>query len=159
MSKVFMIGDLHFGHTNVHKFRDELGLYDEQAHREFLVDNWNSIVGKRDVVYVLGDACFHHNALPTFGRLNGRKKLIMGNHDLPYKCFEPYFEEIHGFLKYKKAWLSHAPIHPKELRGRVNIHGHVHYETIDDPRYFNVSCENIDYKPKSYEEIMKEIIL
>ena len=63
------------------------------------------------------------------------------------------------FVKYKEFWLSHAPIHPEELRDRINIHGHVHYKNIDDARYFNVSCENIGFKPISLENIRLKVNL
>lgn len=41
----------------------------------------------------------------------------------------------------KKFWLSHCPLHPEELRGRLNIHGHVHTNSVRDQRYINVSFE------------------
>ena len=65
--------------------------------------------------------------------------------------------EVYGFVKYKEFWLSHCPIHPNELRGKVNIHGHVHNKTIIDCNYFNTSCENVDFKPISLENIRLQI--
>lgn len=35
-----------------------------------------------------------------------------------------------------------------------NIHGHVHEHTLADKRYINVSCEAIDYQPKSLSELL-----
>jgi calcineurin-like phosphoesterase family protein len=39
------------------------------------------------------------------------------------------------------------------LRGKKNVHGHVHYKTIPDDRYLNVCCENINFTPISLEEV------
>lgn len=139
---VYFCSDLHFGHKNIQKFR--LHVTSEEDNRQQIVDDWNKKVSKRDVVYVLGDACFTMETVDTFAQLPGRKILIRGNHDqLDTQVYLKYFEGVYGLLKYKEFWLSHAPIHPQELRGRVNLHGHVHYHTIDDLRYFNCSVENI----------------
>jgi calcineurin-like phosphoesterase family protein len=36
----------------------------------------------------------------------------------------------------------------------MNIHGHVHENTLDDKRYINVSAEVIDYRPKTLRELL-----
>lgn len=93
----------------------------------------------------------------TIARRDG-KVWVTGN-CLEKECtildYVQVFDDVQGFMKYKEFWLSHAPIHPNELRGKVNIHGHVHSATIDDDRYFNTSLENIGYKPISLQEIRK----
>ena len=74
----------------------------------------------------------------------GRKVLICGNHDTdhnPMKILCEYFDEVYSLYKWHEFWLSHCPIHPDELRGKLNIHGHVHHATINDKRYFNTSLE------------------
>lgn len=158
MSNVFFIGDLHFGHRNIHKFRSELGLSSEEEHREFLIEKWNKVIGRRDVVWILGDACFKQELTPELQRLRGSKFLILGNHDVTAEHFRHDVTKVCGFQKYKGFWLSHAPIHPAELRGMPNIHGHVHNSTLEDTaNYFNASCENIGYQPISLDEIKKRM--
>lgn len=74
-------------------------------------------------------------------------------------------------MKYKGFWLSHAPIHSDHLSGSHNIHGHLHsnsvYEIVDingfatpikDQRYINVSVEQLDGKPISFEDIKRKLI-
>ncbi len=60
------------------------------------------------------------------------------------------FEEVHSMLKYKGMWLTHCPMHPDELRGKINIHAHVHEQTVmqgwgpwrkPDPRYVNTCVD------------------
>lgn len=153
MSDVYFVGDLHFGHNNIHKFRSELGLSSEEEHREFIIDRWNSVVGKRDVVWMLGDIVFKHELIPELDRLKGQKFMVLGNHDLDGQHYRHHVNKVGGLVKYKGFWLSHAPIHPDELRGKMNIHGHVHGNTLKDPRYFNASLENIGYSPVSIEEV------
>lgn len=159
MSNVFFIGDLHFGHKNICKFRPKWST--ELEHRETLIENWNSVVkSSKDVVYVLGDAAFSREGLHCFHpfSMTGRKILVRGNHDeLPSIEYLAIFEHILGIYKYKKQyWLTHAPIHPMELRGRINIHGHSHRVCMPeavDGHYVNVCAEWINYTPIAYEDI------
>ena len=139
---VYFIGDLHFGHKNIQKFRH---FVESPEHNEDLISNyWKEKITKKDVVYLMGDVAFTEEGLRKVHSLPGRKILVRGNHDLlPTKYLVNVFEDIYGIVKYKEFWLSHAPIHPDELRGKVNIHGHVHYQTIPDVRYFNTSVENL----------------
>jgi calcineurin-like phosphoesterase family protein len=155
MSNVFFISDLHFGHKNILKFSRQ---YREgnsiEEHDAWLMSNWNKVVNRKDVVYVLGDVAFDPISLKKVAELNGIKKLIRGNHDLlDANVYLKYFTNIYGLLKYKHFWLNHAPIRPNNLRGRIQIHGHVHEKTINDPRYINVCVEAINGTPISLEEI------
>jgi calcineurin-like phosphoesterase family protein len=113
---------------------------------------------KNDLVYVMGDAAFSYEGLAEFGNLAGRKILIKGNHDdlVSTRDQLQFFEEIYSMLKYKGMWLTHCPIHPAELRGKRNIHAHVHQNSIQhgwgiwntpDPRYIN-TCVDVVF-PKT----------
>ena len=143
MSNVWFCSDLHLGHKNIEKFRAPLVSSNEENTSRIL-DDWNKNVTKRDVVYVLGDFCFDVTLFDTLNLPGYKKYLIRGNHDrfqtLKYMQF---FDEVEGLFKYKGFWLSHAPIHTNELRGKVNLHGHVHYSTLHDNRYFNCCPENL----------------
>lgn len=142
MASVYFCSDLHFGHKGIAKFRNVV--VSEEDNRELIKRNWKALVTKRDIVYVLGDAAFDSETVKDFGDLPGRKFLVRGNHDkLNTSVYLKYFDEVYGILKFKEFWLTHAPIHPDELRNRVNLHGHVHYSTIKDPRYFNCCPENL----------------
>ena len=156
MSNIWFCSDLHFGHKNIQKFRPFIS--SEEDNRNLIKLHWKSVVSKKDDVYVLGDAVFTMETLQDIAELPGyRKYLVRGNHDsLNTSAYLKVFTEVFGLVKYKEFWLSHAPIHPDELRGRVNLHGHVHYSTIRkpfnpaievkqeiDPRYLNCCVENL----------------
>lgn len=143
MAQVWFCSDLHFGHKNIQKYRGEV--VSEEENRWNITKDWTDCVGKKDVVYVLGDACFTMDTINDFKLLPGKKILVRGNHDLlDTQVYLRVFESVYGILKYKEFWLTHAPIHPQELRGRVNLHGHVHYHSIPDKRYFNCCVENVN---------------
>lgn len=147
MNQIFFIADTHFGHGAICKYRPQFSCPEE--HDEFIISNWNSVVTKaRQHVWCLGDMCFKNKyyAFDTLlSRLNGTIHVVPGNH-----CYLPAYKNLikeRALVARYGFWLSHAPIHPAELRGRCNVHGHVHYATLNDKRYFNVSCENIAYTP------------
>jgi calcineurin-like phosphoesterase family protein len=88
---------------------------------ETLIKNWNDRVKPGELVYVLGDFSFANPNLTrkVMERLNGKKILIKGNHDMPaHKAIQAGFDEVHenifiwltasGGKKYK-VFLSHFP--------------------------------------------------
>jgi len=120
------------------------------------MDNWQSTITKRDKVYVLGDAAFTMDGLDSIKQLNGTKILIRGNHDnLNTSVYLKAFKEVEGIVRYKHAWLSHAPIHPEELRGKINIHGHTHYHTMPEFEYENVCLEHTNYTPICWDDLIE----
>lgn len=162
MSKVYLIGDLHLGHDKILHFSPMRGGTTTEEHDKWIIDQWNSVVTKRDTVWVLGDVAFSAEALHLkVGQLKGNKILVRGNHDRQdTKEYMRYFSHIYGIVKKNGFWITHAPVHPQELRGKRNIHGHVHQnhimngDVIDD-RYINVSVENCNGIPVLFDSIIE----
>jgi len=171
MPNRFLISDTHFGHTNTwEKFTVEDGsplrpFTSTEEMDETMVENWNKTVRPQDTVYHLGDVVIARRHLETVKRLNGRKILIRGNHDI-YKDKDYYgagFEQIHGVRVFVDQFiLSHIPLHPDCVseRFKLNVHGHLHGNRIMlynqvDPRYLSVCVEQINYTPISFDDVMK----
>lgn len=184
MANVFLYSDPHFGHAGVCSFMRLDGItklrpFDTAEEMdEVLVDNWNNIVTTKDKTYILGDVAINKKALKILHRLNGDKVLIKGNHDI-YKLsdYTPYFRDIRAYHVLSGMILSHIPIHPDSLgRFGCQIHGHLHEKRVRlargfdhktgnilygdeiDPRYYNVSVEQIDYTPISLETVKRNIV-
>ena len=160
----FYISDTHFGHANILNFKREDGsplrsFANVQEMDEHMVACWNRVVRPEDTVYHLGDICLHHKHLPVLARLAGRKILVKGNHDnAKLSQYARYFDDVRAYDRKQGIICSHMPIGPGSLgRFGVNVHGHLHERTLNDPRYFNVSVERIDYTPVEYSELMKLI--
>ncbi|AXY82796.1 putative serine/threonine protein phosphatase [Acinetobacter phage KARL-1] len=154
MANVLFYGDLHAGHKAIAKYRTRFR--DEQDHFEHVEREYYNAVTKRDVCYFTGDAVFSLERARQIAKWPGKKILICGNHDTDNLTMQQLcetFDEVAALRKYKEFWLSHAPLHPVELRGKINIHGHVHFATLDDCRYVNTSLENTDYKPIALYQI------
>lgn len=143
MSNVWFCSDLHLGHKNIEKFRHPL-ISSNEENTSRILNDWKTHVTKHDVVFVLGDFCFDKELFDSLDLPGFRKYLIRGNHDrFQTTQYLNFFNEIEGLLKYKGLWLSHCPLHPDELRGKNNVHGHVHFNTLSDKRYFNCCPENL----------------
>lgn len=156
MGRIFFISDLHFGHENMAKKR---GFSSVEEHDNHIIEKWNSVVNKKDTVWVLGDISMERSQpYELLNKLKGFKKVVLGNHCLGKhvpKLLE-YVNSVCGMASYKGCILTHAPIHPTELNYRFtyNIHGHVHENTLPDERYINVSCEAVDYTPQLFDNLI-----
>ena len=167
MSRVYAIADPHLGHKNICKFRTQFSSVEE--HDEFIVNNILATCGKRGTLYILGDAFFTEESLKYLRIMKaniGQVHLVLGNHCthspasqklIRTMLAEDLIDNIHGLVKYKGIWLSHAPIHESELRGKFNVYGHSHTASIDDDRYLCVSCEQVDYKPVNFQAIKEKL--
>ena len=163
MSRVWFTSDLHLGHNGVHRFRKEF--YSDEVHHNVMFDNLATAVGKRDTIFMLGDMAFSKEWLLKIKDIVCQRKiLVMGNHDLQkgydvtiHDIVDTY-DVVQSLMNYKRTWLSHAPIHPEEIRNRLlNIHWHCHYYKVDDPRYYNVCPEHHNWKPVLFTEIKEKM--
>jgi len=160
--KIFFVGDLHLRHNNIIKYcnRPFKSIREMDRH---LVNNWNEIVGKNDIVYFLGDLVKAKGGYRTrrwLNKLNGNIIFIRGNHD-----------KTRGMKFYNRLILKHDNrkfllVHdPKYVPSKWNdwiIHGHVHN---NEPRKYplvnkrnktiNVSVEMLDYKPILLEGLLE----
>jgi calcineurin-like phosphoesterase family protein len=129
-----------------------------------IIENWNLIINKHDTVIVPGDLVMHRRCIPLIGELKGRKIVVGGNHDYRQhtKDMFKYVNDYVGAYEYKGYIVTHIPIHPMCIsRYKGNIHGHLHSKLVTrdhrlldqhvkDHKYFNVSLEQIDYKPIAF---------
>ena len=154
MSRLFVISDLHLDHKKILEFCPNRVGTSLEEHNEWLVSQWNSVVKKRVQVYVLGDVAFSQESLDKYlSRMIGIKHMVRGNHDkFDTALYLKYFKNVYGLVKKRGFWMSHAPIHPQELRGKRNIHGHVHNNSVSrwnpainnwelDPNYINACVD------------------
>jgi calcineurin-like phosphoesterase family protein len=168
MHDKFFISDTHFFHTNILKFVDDQGhrirsFNSLEEMHETMIEAWNSVVRPQDFVYHLGDVTFqYHGAFnELMHRLNGHKRLIVGNHDkLKQDGLLKHFDKVElwkGFKEYNFT-ASHFPLRLDTLRdGKFNVHGHIHHRHMENLHYINVSVEVRNYTPVHIDQIVKEI--
>ena len=100
-----------------------------------LVERWNSVVTPTDTVYVLGDMFWggEAKAVSVLDSLNGKKVLIVGNHD---RCknaeFKKRFVQIASYMEIvdgaRHVVLCHYPMpcFKNHFHGWYHLYGHVH---------------------------------
>ena len=149
----------------IHKFKTRPFSTVEEMD-EALMDNWNSVVKPGDKVYHLGDVTFGNkeNYIKNIHkRLNGKKRLIVGNHD-DVKFLAPYFEKVMLWRMFPDWGLlmTHVPVHRSTLgedrfdgKGMINLHGHIHQNPSPEGPYKCVCVEqpHMNYTPMNIEEL------
>ena len=162
MNQVYVIADTHFGHKKILGFeRANRPFASVAEHDDELVRRWNAVVKPKDTVWHLGDVLFGSGAFPILGLLNGVKKLVMGNHDrYPSALYLEYFNCVVGSAEVDGCIFTHIPVHPSQFaRYRANLHGHLHSKNLDDPRYINVSAEQIGLSPVRLHDVLPNDVL
>ena len=139
---IYYTADLHLGHANVirHCARP---FSDADEMDAALIANWNKKVHGNDTVYIIGDFLFRAKrpAEEYLSALNGRKHLIIGNHDkywMKKVDLTKWFESVSPMLFITdnscKATLCHYPMMtwPGVSKGCYMIYGHIHNNTVAD---------------------------
>lgn len=181
-SEIFVTSDTHFDHENVIRFCNR-PFHNVKQMNKILLENWNNTVGKKDIVYFLGDLVFgkgSHSTEYWLKKLNGNIIFIGGSHDdkEPDKFFSNFYKEeptIYSknvilcknyILEYKgiKFFLTHEPENvPKDWDGWA-ICGHHHNNRPEEypfinrkSKRINISVEFTQYKPYSLDKIVELI--
>jgi calcineurin-like phosphoesterase family protein len=184
---IWVISDTHFNQASMLKFTDwtsnftRPGFRDVDHMDEFMMDNWNSVVKPGDKVYHLGDVVGGSNQVTwmekNFTKLNGKKRLVVGNHDnIGMIAGYGWFEKIMMWRPFMEfgLMLTHVPLHqgsllrpknttnpdtpvdkddPDAWSTTLNIHGHIHSNPSPDGPYRCVCVEQINYTPINIEEL------
>lgn len=181
MQKIFITSDTHFWHKNIIRYcgrpwnsgvgeDGQMIVTDENVEQmnESMIEKWNSAVGTDDVVYHLGDVAFGDRTriASIMERLNGRKRLVLGNHDsAPGKQDVVKFYMDSGFERvYDRSIiiqdfvvLSHLPLPFLSMNSPFySCYGHVHNSGMFETWTKNSCCvcvERHDYVPVSLDTI------
>ena len=173
MEKVWFTSDHHFGHANIIRFSGRSFASAEEMN-EALIANWNAVVGPSDVVYHLGDIflCRRAEAEAIRERLNGRIRLVRGNHDKTAEEMKRGFDWVKDLYDLKvedadapegrqRIVLCHYAMRVwnKSHRGAWHLYGHSHGSLPDDPHSlsFDAGVDCHGYAPISYSRV-KEIM-
>jgi calcineurin-like phosphoesterase family protein len=168
----FYTADTHFGHQLMLDPKAcGRPFADTREMDEFLIRQWNSVVKPDDLVYHLGDVFFgmqdEGRCRAIFSRLQGRKILILGNHD--YKktnVVHPLLESLgwediaqhyqttdegqHLFLSHyaQRTW-------PKIRKGGWHFFGHCHgsLSAMGRSRDVGVDCPDTGYAPRTFKQL------
>lgn len=163
MTNIFFTADHHFDHANVISHCDRP--FDNVNHmNEELVKRWNETVPSKGLTYIVGDFAWK-NHLHWLYQLNGKKILIVGNHDKMSQKILNQFTETHHLrtiqINRQSIILCHyrLSVWPGKYRGQWHLYGHSHGRAIehDDTQACDVGVDIWDYKPVPYEVLAKKM--
>lgn len=172
---VYFTSDLHLGHEAMLRFRPNFSSIEDMDER--IIRNWNKKVCLSDEVYIIGDLSFQseHSIDYYLERMNGRKHLIIGNHDEDWmgqiEDLSKYFESVDHmvYLDYEDKCLTlcHYPMlewyGTRYGKPSYLLHGHIHarthlesYKYIKEhlPNALNVGVDVNGYEPVTFEELL-----
>ena len=165
---VYIIADTHFGDDGSIIRYEKRPFKNNEEMQERMISSWNQVVDAQDTVFHLGDFSSGLSLEETkqiVHKLNGRKILIMGNHDRHFtlpQWLEIGFEEVYPLPVIYEGFymLSHEPLYANQASPYANIFGHVHnnpaYKDVSS-RSFCACVERCGYKPVDFEHIKAAI--
>lgn len=152
--RIFLTSDHHFFHANIIKYCSRPFKSVEEMN-EVMIQRWNNVVGKDDLVIHLGDFALTNgkNIQATRERLNGTILLLKGSHDSSLRSH-------HGFIITKSPIylqnyiMTHEPLQKESIpKGIINVHGHIHEK--DSLYGINISVEKTNYEPIELQNLKK----
>ncbi len=166
---IWVTSDTHFGHANIIRYCDR-PFKDTDEMDQVMIDNWNSVVKPEDKIYHLGDVYMgsQQNAATVLSKLNGKKRLVLGNHDDGRdKLLQAVFKKISVWRIFRDygLLLSHIPLHESNISGigkknngmqhakLTNVHGHIHQNKSPEGPYRCVCVEQTNYTPVNIDEL------
>lgn len=158
MQETYFISDTHFFHSKIMQYENRPFNTVEEMN-ELMIANWNKVIKPEYLVFHLGDVALtgFDKSQSVISRLNGHKFLIKGNHDSHSNDYYKRmgFDEVSDYpIIFRDFYmLSHAPLYINHNMPYVNIHGHLHSNSVNNEMFFNVSVENINYTPINFKKI------
>ena len=180
MVEIWYCSDHHFDHAKIIEYSNRPFANVEEMNEE-LIKRHNEVVKPHHHCWFGGDLTMHRKIhtikYRILDRLNGHKRLLLGNHDLDTIAhYSEWFEKIKASHVHDNILFTHIPVHPEALgRFRGNAHGHSHcnnyapairYKWINGVQdktrpystpYINLSVEQTDFRPISLEELNQRI--
>jgi calcineurin-like phosphoesterase family protein len=152
--------DLHFGHRRIIELCNRPYASVEEMNED-LIARHNARVKPDDIVHFLGDVSTKHPQ-QFLARLNGKKRLFIGNHDdtrfSAMQCYESVHEATMLKINGQEIWCSHYAhvTWPKAHKGAWHLFGHSHGNLFSEHirgKMMDVGVDCHNYAPISFEEI------
>lgn len=166
--KIFFTSDLHFGDDRLNLYGRDLVFKNSKEFEFKIIDNWNKIVTKNDLVIVVGDVALTRDGLSIMAKLNGKKYLVKGNYDnkdgtakynVSDELLKEYFDKVVDDMEIEidgeMVYINHYPTSAKA--SSMNICGHVHGTWKVQRNMINVSCDAWHFMPISMDMIKFQI--
>jgi len=165
--KRFFVSDLHFDDERLNLYGRDILFKNAKEVNEHIVFRWNSVVGEKDLVIVVGDVSMTRDGLEILNRCNGEKWLVKGNYDISTeeggtakyeindKILSKYFTKVVDDLEIEiggeTVYINHFPTNTKE--SMFNITAHIHGLWKVGRNMVNVGADANHFTPMSEDWI------
>ena len=161
----YFVGDTHFYNKEILRY-DNRPYHSVEEMNLDIISRINLLITPQDICWFVGDIadCDDEQKIAEFlDKINGQKRMILGNHDIAHLDFYRNYFGSH-FYEYPiildEFWMvSHEPMYVTLNAPYANIFAHVHnnpmYKTIS-PRSFCVSWDRWN-RPVSFDEIKDNV--
>ena len=177
MSRTFVTGDTHFGHTQaIALFKRPVPEGDVTAMDEMLLENINERVGKRDRLIHVGDFTgplpwrgpARRSSLETLRSLRAkircrRVELVVGNHDPTPSVARRVFDDARHILSWR-GWTGgperivafHYPLRTWQgvMNGAMHLYGHMHGAFEPVGRSIDVGVDCWSHAPVLLDDVL-----
>lgn len=164
---LFFTSDHHFWHNNIIQYCNR-PFSSVTEMNEILIERWNNVIKKGDVVYYLGDFSFSKPDMvkPIIEKLNGTKIFLPGNHDSAWfgKLEQSrnllFVESIHQISHMsQKVVLCHYAMRSwdRSHHGAWHLFGHHHGSMPPYGKSFDVGVDTHVFYPYSWDEIAEKM--
>lgn len=170
-NEIFFTADLHLGHDSIRRHCNRpWSNVDEMD--QAIIKNWNNTVPKTGTTYLLGDFAMPRKIPGVesmkkyrsyFHALNGKKILILGNHDSMSQEVYNLFTDVQQMMEPKidgeKVFLCHYPMRSwnGSFHGRLSLYGHTHSRLPEQPSILSfdvgIDVPEWKYSPVSLDQI------
>jgi len=155
---IYFTSDLHLCHKNIIQYCNRPFTSVEEMDAT-IIDNWNSVVTDKDMVYILGDfaLCGKSRVFEYEYRLHGHKILIRGGHDNYRKGLFETYDYLDRKINGITFIMFHYPLLTwnKEYYGSIHLHGHSHNNPIEVKKNrINVGVDVWNFMPVSIDTII-----
>lgn len=175
----WITSDQHYGHRNIIKaMPDSRPFTNVDDMNQTIIDRHNSVVGKGDIVYMLGDFALGMRTdamLHILSRLNGIKCIVYGNHDQKLRralldtdlCVSLNIRQTVDYLR-TQIHVDHAPVDvimmhfpiamwDKKHYGSYHLHGHSHGRYNAPGRIHDVGVDTNNLYPYNLRDLIRKL--
>ena len=168
----YWTADTHYNHKNIMTYCNR-DFGNTNKMNQHLITCHNKVVKPQDTLIHLGDVYMSNktNAMKALRKLNGRKILVLGNHDnLPLSEWKEVFDEVYSWyiIEHQNYYvvMAHDPIETIAINSNLGfdkpvimLNGHIHDTALSTPDghgnfSINVGVDVNDYYPMSFNQIL-----
>ena len=148
----FFTSDTHFNHANIIKFCNR-PFKDVEQMNDVMIANWNSVIGKDDTVFHMGNhdlknirqgfiSRFEHVAMQMRIEI-GKKRIYLCHY--PFLCFEGGYKD--------DVWQLFGHVHTRRSNSGIDV-GRLQYLY---PTQYDVGVDNNNFTPVSFGQVKRII--